>query len=159
MGEVHLCHPLYDPRGVVADLKALTTPYPPSLKKALIDRFLWEAGFAVETSHKPASRGEAFYVSGALFRCAACLVQVLYALNERYWMNEKGSVKAAAAFPLTPPDFEASVTHVLGALGTTAETIITRLHEMESLVEAVRGLVETHSGTTHRSSPTHSGGI
>lgn len=142
MGEVHLCQPLFDPRGVVADLKALTTPYPHALKKALIDRFLWEAGFAVETSYKPASRGEAFYVSGALFRCAACLVQVLYALNERYWINEKGSVKAAGSFPLTPPDFEASITHVLGALGTNAEAITARLHEMERVVEAVRGLVE-----------------
>lgn len=149
MGEVHLCQPLYDPDGLLTELKALTVPYPPAMKKALIDLYLWEAGFALETSHKPASRGEAFYIAGTFFRCAACLVQVLYALNERYWINEKGSVKAAATFPLTPPDFEATITRALGSLGTTAAAINSRLRDMEALVARVRELVESSSENRH----------
>jgi len=44
-------------------------------------------------------------VVGCLFRCAACLVQVLYALNERYFVNEKGSARAADSFPFHPAGF------------------------------------------------------
>ncbi len=95
MGEVHVCQPLYDPNGVVDDLKKLTTPYPPLLKKIMIERNLWEAGFALDTSRKSAMRGDVLHVTGGLFRCGACLVQVVYALNERYCINEKGAVKQA----------------------------------------------------------------
>src|SRR5918998_1075114 len=67
---------------------------PPRLKLALIQGQLWEARFALDTCRKSAARGDTFYVSGCLFRCAACMVQALFALNERHLINEKGSVEA-----------------------------------------------------------------
>lgn len=142
MGEVHLCQPLADPIGALADLKTLTNPYPPALKKAMVERNLWEAGFALETSRKSASRGDVLHVSGGLFRCAACLVQVLFALNERYCINEKGAVKLAASFPLCPPDFEATITRVLGHPGDTPDGLKATLVELDNLITTVRGLVE-----------------
>lgn len=137
-GEVHHCQVLRDPSGELASLKALVADYPPALKRSLTKRFLWEADFALETCRKPAQRGDVFYVSGCLFRCAACLVQVLFALNERYFVNEKGSVRAADSFPLHPEGFEEIVSRVLAAPGKTP----TRLHEsdrrFEELVRTTR---------------------
>jgi hypothetical protein len=143
MGEVHLCHPLADTQGALAALKALTTPYPPALKQAMIQRNLWEAQFAIDTSRKAASRGDVLYVSGGLFRCAACLVQVLFALNERYCINEKGALKLAATFPICPPDFEPTITHLLGHLGETSTDLKNSLVGFEKLLEAVRDLAES----------------
>ncbi len=83
MGEVHYCHPLYDPDGALRSLKNTTENYPSHLKRALIRNQLWEAIFALDTCRKSATRNDAFYVAGSLFRCAACMVQALFALNER----------------------------------------------------------------------------
>jgi len=140
MGEVFICKPLADPSGALAELKALTTPYPPALKTAMIQRNLWEAQFALDTSRKSALRGDVLHVSGGLFRCAACLVQVIFALNERYCLNEKGAVKLAPTFPLCPPDFAATMTGVLGQMGGTGEELSASIGQMEKLVETVRNL-------------------
>lgn len=142
MGEVALCVPLFQRDDVITDLKKLTIPYPPALKKALITNHLWEAGFALDTSRKSASRGDVFHVTGGLFRCAACLMQVLFALNERYCLNEKGSISAAALFPLAPQDFAETVVSVLAQPGDTPAALTDSLLQFDSLVVAVRELVE-----------------
>lgn len=134
MGELAYCLPLADPFGDVAALKALTTPYPPLLKRALING-LWEAEFSLETCRKSAKRGDVFHVSGSLFRCAACMIQALYALNETYWINEKGSLQKAGTFPLSPPDFEAEVRAALSAPGAPDS-----LPRLESVVAQVRAV-------------------
>ena len=142
MGEVYLCKPLADPYGALAELKTLTDPYPPALKKAMIQRNLWEARFALDTSRKSASRGDVLHVSGGLFRCAACLVQVIFALNGRYCINEKGAVKLAASFPLCPPDFESTITNVLAHPGNTPQQLNESLERLAHLTEQVRILAE-----------------
>lgn len=139
-GEVHHCEVLYDPEGGLADLKALTTVYSLPLKRALVGRFLWEAGFALDTSRKSAERGETFYVSGCLFRCAACLVQVLFALNERYFVNEKGSVRAVDSFAVRPDGFVETVSSVLAQPGDGSPRLTASVERLRELVEAVRGL-------------------
>jgi hypothetical protein len=139
-GEVHHCGILHDPRGTLASLQARTSPYPPALRQTLVGRFLWEAGFALETCRKPAERGEVFYVSGCLFRCAACLVQVLFALNERYTVNEKGSVKAAASLARTPEKFETTVSSVLAEPGKNPARLRESVRRFGGLVEVVREL-------------------
>lgn len=139
MGEVFYCKPLFDPHGVLAHLKLMTTPYPVELKKALIGN-LWEADFALETSRKSVERGDVFHVVGGFFRCAACLLQVIFALNERYWMNEKGAVKAAMTLPLRPHDFEPIVTHVLAHPGNSTDELKASLRKLEQLVKTTEEL-------------------
>jgi len=83
---------------------------------------------------------------GSLFQCAASLVQVLYALNERYFVNEKGSVAAADAFPLRPDGFEGRVSAVLGRAGETPEELSRSHRALKDLVEDTRGLCGDLSG-------------
>lgn len=137
-GEVHHCRVLHDPQGELAALKTLTAGYPPALKRALVQKFLWEAGFALETCRKPAERGDPFYVSGCLFRCAACLVQVLFALDERYFVNEKGSVRAAGSLARCPDGFEETVSSVLANPGKEPARLRESVRRFEELVAAVR---------------------
>jgi len=139
MGEVHYCRPLHDPSGGLAPLKALTTPYPPLLKRALIEKFLFEADFALMICEKLPARGDVFAAAGNLFRCVACLVQVLFALNETHFINEKGAVCTAAAFALRPDGFGATVSNVLARPGTAA-TLQSSVHQLRHLVADVRAL-------------------
>lgn len=139
VGEVHHGRALFDPEEAFAALQAATVPYPPALKRALVNTF-WEAGFALETCHKAAARGDVFYVSGCLFRSVACLVQVLFALNERYFVNEKGSVAAISSAPLVPSGFAERVSTTLAALGSTPAQLSTSVQAIQTLVDEVRAL-------------------
>lgn len=141
MGEIHYCHPLYDPDGAhLGPLKNTTESYPPRLKRALIRNQLWEARFALDTCRKSAARGDAFYVAGCLFRCAACMVQALFALNERYIINEKGSVEAADSLPLRPANFKKTVNFVLARAGEHPEQLENSVRRLENLLETVEKL-------------------
>ena len=140
MGEVHVCRPLHDPSGALGELKTLTTEYPPLLKQALVNRFLFEAQFSLDIARKPAQHGDAAYVAGCLFRCAACLVQVLYALNEQYFLNEKGSVAAVDTFPLHPREFSASVARAI------TQPAAAGVAQLETLVRDVRQLCASVPG-------------
>jgi predicted nucleotidyltransferase len=104
MGEIALCQPRHDPLGIIAGLKATTSPYPKPLGEALIRRFQWEILFSVENGAIAASGQELAHVAGCAYRALACIGQVLFALNERYLINEKAALQEAAGLPLTIPD-------------------------------------------------------
>jgi hypothetical protein len=104
MGEVALCIPLHDPEGRLAKLKAATSPYPRALRDALIRKFDWEVLFAIENGELAAARAEQTHVAGCAYRALACAGLVLFALNERYLINEKGALQEAAALPLAIPE-------------------------------------------------------
>jgi predicted nucleotidyltransferase len=143
MGEVALCRPLSDPGGTLARLKAMTTPYPEALREALIRRFQWEILFSIENAQTAAPRGDETYVAGCAFRAAACAARVLFAVNGRYLINEKGALAAAARLPLTVANLTERVKSVWQAIGLRAfDVALTELrsieHELAGLVEAAR---------------------
>ncbi len=140
MGEVHHCLILYERNSGLSALKRLTEEYPLHLKRALVKGQLWEASFALETSRKSAERCDSFYVAGCLFRCAACLVQVLFALNERYVINEKGSVVTTDSLPLRPEDFRKTVESVLACPGKTSKQLVSNIRRLENITRAVEKL-------------------
>ena len=45
---VHHNQPLHDPDGALAARKARASPYPPLLRRTIVRRYLWEAGFAAD---------------------------------------------------------------------------------------------------------------
>ena len=53
MGEVALCRPLHDPQGAIADMKAMTAPYPEALRAALIGGFSGRSCSASKTARSP----------------------------------------------------------------------------------------------------------
>lgn len=101
MGEVATCQPLLDPFGSIATLKRETWPYPEALKNSLVTRFGWEVDFAIDNAELAARRGERTHIAGCAYRGLCCMAQVLFALNGRYLINEKGAVTEAATYPIT----------------------------------------------------------
>jgi hypothetical protein len=114
-GEVAVGGALADTDGVFADLQARTRPYPPALRAATVERFGWDARFTLATAAKAAARGDTAYVTACCSRAALDLAVVLYALNERPYLNEKGAVREAARLPSAPTAFEERVRAVLAA--------------------------------------------
>ncbi len=107
LAETDVCAVLHDEEGIIAALKRRIWPYPEPLKRAIINRFAWACEFDLSHGRKSAALGDAYVTIGCLTRCAAHLVQVLYALNERYFLTDKGALQEAAGFQVAPEDFAA----------------------------------------------------
>jgi len=117
MGEVALCRPLHDPGNRLAALKEKTSPYPAPLRDALVKRFQWEILFAIENAELAIARDEQTHIAGCAYRALACLAQVLFALNGRYLINEKGALPEAATFPRTIADLNERVAGIWQSIG------------------------------------------
>jgi predicted nucleotidyltransferase len=142
MGEVFYCQPLYTRDDTLRRLKARTTPYPPLLRQALIGA-LWEAQFSLDNARKPAARGDVPQVVGYLYRAVAVMVQALFALNQRYCINEKGAAAEVETFPLHPVGFYERVALVLAAPGYTPDALTRRVSELEAILNDARSLCDT----------------
>jgi len=131
--ETAICCPLYDPDHVIECLKTKVSHYSPHLKQAIIKNFLWTTRFTLDNTSKPASRGEVYLVTGCLARAVHCLIQVLYAINETYYLSEKKLAADISSFPLQPENFLERIYTLLGATGTTSAQLQASLRKIETL--------------------------
>lgn len=138
MGEVALCRPLHDPRGAIAGLKATTAPYPEKLREALVERFLWEVSFSIWNAAIAIPRGERTHIAGCAYRALGCAGQVLFALNRRYLINEKGALAEAGGFPRTISGLRGRVDRIWAAIGGSA--FAAGLAELKALDAALQEL-------------------
>ncbi len=145
--EMAVCRPLYDPDGMIDPLKAKVAHYSSDLKQAIVKTFLWSARFTLDNTIKPAARGEVYMVTGCLARAIHCLVQVLYALNETYYLSEKRLATDLRAFGTQPEQFLERISAILGATGTTSAQLQASLAQVEALygeVAALSGAARPH---------------
>lgn len=92
MGEIFSCKILYSNSNRIQQLKDSLKIFPPTYKNASIQKFLWECEFSLMCGKKAIKKNDIVYASGSIFRSAMCLIYVLYAANEMYSINEKGSL-------------------------------------------------------------------
>lgn len=140
-GEVHVCRPLYDSAGAVARLKSLVSEYPEKMRTAAVTKHLFDADFEIMIAAKPAERGDVMYVAGCLFRAAGFMTFVLYAMNRRFFLNEKGALAESRGFAIKPARFHDTVASVLGRVGTTPSELSASVAGFQSLAAELRQLV------------------
>ncbi|HEY9158679.1 nucleotidyltransferase domain-containing protein [Candidatus Binatus sp.] len=133
-GEVHVCRPLFDPAGAIAELKSLVCEYPKKFRAAAIAKHLFDAEFEISIAAKPAERADVMYVAGCLFRAAGFMTLVLYALNRRFFLNEKGAFAESHRFAIKPARFHDTAASVLGSIGSTAAELSASVDSFQSLV-------------------------
>jgi hypothetical protein len=70
----------------------------------------------------------------------ACLAQVLFALNERYLINEKGALQEAETFPLTIPNLMNDVGIIWQLIGEKRFAAgLARLRKIDQELKALTG--------------------
>lgn len=146
LAETRACRPLHDPTGQIAIMKEQVAVYPPLLKEKIIASNLWLAEFSLVHAAGYAGRGDVYAASGALTRTAAYLTQVLFALNEVYFTNDKTAMaEIAAGFhaasPLVPPGYAQQLSRILAHLGETAADLTASTRAMQELWASVVTLV------------------
>jgi predicted nucleotidyltransferase len=137
-GEVSVCRPLHDPDGVLRALKRSVVRYPAALRRAIVTKHMFDAAFELAIAGQPALRGDTMYVAGCLFRAAGFMTLVVYALNRRWWLNEKGALAETRSFPIAPPRYQATIAAVLGSAGRDGRAMARSIARMKSLWSALR---------------------
>jgi hypothetical protein len=141
--ETHYSRPLWQDQSMPLDrLKALlysNGKFSPRMREAVIKKFQWEAWFSLACGRKAALKGDINYAVGSVFRAVSSWVEVLYALNSKYLMNEKGTLSNVARLNCKPIDMETRVRSVYKLFADgypeQAYEILDKLHsEIDSLL-------------------------
>jgi predicted nucleotidyltransferase len=141
LAEVAVCQPLWDPEGIIVGLKKKIDPYPDSLQKALIQKFAWEINFSINIARKSAERSDVAYAAGCCFRSVMCMLQVLFAINKTYWLNEKGAVALAETFPRKPQGLQSRFNKTFQLLEAKPQSIQRAIANLEELSKEIDQLV------------------
>ena len=92
LAETKHCIPLYDNRGVLAELKAEVETYPPKLKTSIIQQSLWLAEFTILHAVIFFKKRDIYNTAGCLTRAVKYIVNALFAINEIYPMTDKRAI-------------------------------------------------------------------
>jgi predicted nucleotidyltransferase len=140
VGEIFFCRPLHDPGDELARLKRLCAQYPAAMRRALIEKHLFDARFEISIAAGPAGRGDTMYAAGCLFCAAGLMTLVLYALNRRYYVNEKGAFAESRGFAIKPTGFHDAVEAVLARLGGAPDELAASAAAMGSAFASLEEL-------------------
>ncbi len=139
-GEIHVCRPLFTTSGTIAELKSIVREYPEKFRTAAVTKHLFDAEFEISICAKPVERADVMYVAGCLFRAAGFMTLVLYALNRRFFLNEKGAGAESRQFAIKPARFHDTVASVLGNVGTTTAELAASVAGFQRLAAELRQL-------------------
>ena len=140
LGETEVCIPLVDPQGWIAGLKSKVEQYPPKLKSAVVTTELWSAEFALSFAEAHARRGDVYNTVGCLTRICGCLTQALFALNETYFMNDKGALQAVDGFYLRPSEYRERISRLLASPGNDPSKLAETVTSLRGIFSEVVGL-------------------
>jgi len=124
-----------DPLGLLTEWKQLLSVYPPKLKQAILRKHLgslryWKVDYHYENK---VARGDVVFLAGLSARLVHDIMQVLFALNETYFVGDGNNLDFAARFSLVPPHLAERVESAL--YPPPAEDRFTR--QRQTLVELI----------------------
>ena len=97
---------LADPYAIVADWKMRLQVYPPPLQKALLDKHLGSLRYWRHDYHyaNKVQRQDVVFLAGLSVKLVHDIIQVLFALNESYYVGDGYNLAYLARLPHQPPD-------------------------------------------------------
>ena len=141
LAEVAVCKSLWDPEGIISELKKKINPYPDSLQRALIQKFAWEIDFSIHIARKSVERSDVTYAAGCCFRSVMCMLQVLFAINKTFWLNEKGAVSLADTFAQKPEMLQVRIHEIFHLLEASPQALQKAIASLEELSKDIDQLV------------------
>ncbi len=104
LSEVDFIVPLEDDFNVIHDWKQKTKEYPINLKRAIIEEFWWKSRQWIDNFHymSAINRLDFIYTSGIVQQTFQNVIQVLFALNEKYFPGDKKIEKQLKSLRFCP---------------------------------------------------------
>jgi len=134
-----------DPYGVLAGWKERLKRYPPKLKKALLDKHLGSLRYWRDDYHyaSKVQRGDVIFLAGLSARLVHDIMQVLFALNEIYFVGDGSNLEFARRFRYQPANLAGRVRDALfppageDMFVRQRAVIVGLIDEVEQLAESV----------------------
>jgi len=124
LGEIAVCYPLFDPEDRLDVLKRRIAKYPDSLRSAVVQDYLWQAELALTAfAPKFVKRSDPYGVGACLTRAVNQIILVLFALNRRYFIDDKTAPGEIAEFEHAPKEFTLRVQETLARPGKSPEEL------------------------------------
>ncbi|PKO12202.1 MAG: hypothetical protein CVU39_25360 [Chloroflexi bacterium HGW-Chloroflexi-10] len=142
LAETQICIPLYDPQKQIERLKTQVAIYPSLMKQRIISDSLWAAEFTLLHARGFAATGDIYNTAGCLVRAAANLTQVLFAINEAYFLSDKKVMGIIAAFSILPAGYAEEIGSILAHPGQTTAELHNAVFRMEAAWQSVTALTQ-----------------
>lgn len=134
-----------DPAGIIATWQAQLTPYPRTLQRAIIQKHIsslkyWRTDYHYQNK---VERGDVVFLAGMAARLVHDMLQVLFAINETYYVGDGNNLHYVAAFAFQPQAFAERVNAILypppteNVLATQYEAIVALIDDVVSLAAQV----------------------
>jgi hypothetical protein len=131
-----------DPFGIIAGWKALVQNYPPLMKAALLQEHLAPVRYWRQDYHyrHKVQRQDVVFLAGLTSKLVHHLIQILFALNETYYVGDGNNLAFVQRFAHVPDNFAARVEDVLyprrgdGMYEQQRDTLFQLVDEVEALV-------------------------
>ena len=136
-GELASCRVLYARGSKLLQVKQQAEIYPPALKKALIEFFLFEAEFSCMLAEKSLDNRDVYYLTGHIFRSVSAMNQALFALNEKWLLNEKKAVFRIDTFEIRPDGYSRKIKNIFENAPKEPALSLRELRELCSEVTAL----------------------
>jgi predicted nucleotidyltransferase len=144
LGEIAVCIPMFDPEAQIEALKRRVVGYPEALRQAVVQDYLWQAEFGLAAfAPKFASRSDAYGTAACLTRAVNQLLLVLFALNRKYFIDDKTALAEVAEFERAPREFGDRVQKTFARLGDSPAGLGAAV---ESITQLFRETVELTDG-------------
>jgi len=115
--EISYVKPVWDPPGFIEKMKEVIYPYPEKLKKKILEVFGARMNCAPANQEyaNAVKRRDLFIVNYFVDTSLLNMVQVIYALNDRYFTGDKQMARKLAALPYCPEKLLGNLEFLLGA--------------------------------------------
>ena len=132
-----------DPYGVIAGWKQRLSVYPPALKRAVLSRHLASLRYWWSDYHyrHKVERGDVVFTTGLTAKLVHSMIQVLFALNETYYVGDGENLDFVARFRHVPPGFGERVREVLYP-AATGDRLAVQYEALLALIAQVLALVD-----------------
>lgn len=131
-----------DPFGLVAGWQTRLTPYPRSLQRAVIEKHMGSLNYWRSDYHyrNKVERGDQVFLAGISSRLVHDMIQVLFAINNTYYVGDGNNLHYIEQFAVQPRNFTHRVKNLLyplqggDGLKVQYDAILELIDEMAPLV-------------------------
>ena len=104
-----------DPAGLIAGWQARLTPYPQPLQKAILKKHLGSLNYWRTDYHyrNKVERGDVVFLASITARLVHDIMQVLFAINQTYYVGDGNNLHYVAKFVIKPNDIERRIQAIL----------------------------------------------
>lgn len=104
LSELHFVKPVYDPDGILAARQQQVRRYPPALRRSIAATFFGRANTWLDNFHYQSAiqREDIWFCGPIVMHTVLDMVQVIFALDERWFTGDKKLLRALADLPGCP---------------------------------------------------------